>query len=335
LLRELPNDKDILAALALVASRGDRFGEAAALYARAGRPAKAEEAAALAAAPAYQADARRDPVIVPFLQEDPLPTVKVDLGDGKNHVFVLDTGAAETILDPRLADKLGVVPFQDSEKGVFAGGKTAGQRFALLAKLRLGDLTVRRIPVTLLDTTPISAALGSTPVEGVIGVDILRRFTATLDYPRRRLSLARPEPQRARTSHGVRFWLAADHYLLAESAIDGRRELALVDTGLAGQGCTAPLSTIAGIGVAEGRETVEGAGGGGAVRAGVFHAATLSLADKTQTNVSCLFGPFPEQLETSTGARIGLLVSHAFLKAYAVKFDFAAMRLTLRRERSG
>jgi hypothetical protein len=116
---------------------------------------------------------------------------------------------------------------------------------------------------------------------------------------------------------------------LAEAAIDGVRELAVIDTGLAGQGCTLPASTLTAIGQKADGAPVAGVGGGGPTQAVAFTARDITLAGETRANIGCLYGPFPAQLEHADGTQIGLLVSHAFLKPYAVTFDFNAMRLTL------
>jgi hypothetical protein len=59
----------------------------------------------------------------------------------------------------------------------------------------------------------------------------------------------------------------------------------------------------------------------------------LALGDAKAPSVSCLFGPFPPQIETLGGTHVGVLISHAFLRAYTVTFDFHRMELALSRGR--
>ena len=250
------------------------------------------------------------------------------MSDGRDHLFVLDTGDGETILDPDVAAELGVNPLKGAATGRFAADQTARIQFAVLPVLTLGDLTMTRVAIQLQSTKAFARALGGTAVDGVIGVDLLRHFVATIDYPGGRLILRTPDRRRAARG-GMPFWIADDHLLLAEGASPEAPELALIDTGLAGQGCTAPASTLAQIAVTVGAERKEGVGGGGAVSTQAFTAPSITLGDVTAQNVSCLFGPFPPSLETSSGVHIGLLVSHAVLKPYVVTFDFARMRMIL------
>ena len=56
---------------------------------------------------------------------------------------------------------------------------------------------------------------------------------------------------------------------------------------------------------------------------------TIALGNLKEREANCIFGPFPAQLETLGGTRIGVLVSHAYLKPYAVTFDFDRMRMIL------
>jgi len=325
-LQVAPDDMAAWGALGLVTYRQGDFTAAADAYTHAAKPGRAALAKSLAGAGGTRITLPGGMVTVPFLHTDPLPILRARLSDRREHLFVLDTGAAETVLDPGLAQTLGVAPVSAGGQGVFAGGKTAGLRYGVLGRFSLGGMTAENIPVLLLPTRGFAAALDGVTVEGVIGVDVLRHFVSTIDYPRGRLVLAKAAPA---GPGQVPFWIGADHLLLAEAAIDGVRELAVIDTGLAGQGCTLPASTLTAIGQKADGAPVAGVGGGGPTQAVAFTARDITLAGETRANIGCLYGPFPAQLEHADGTHIGLLVSHAFLKPYAVTFDFNAMRLTL------
>jgi hypothetical protein len=58
----------------------------------------------------------------------------------------------------------------------------------------------------------------------------------------------------------------------------------------------------------------------------------LSLGPLTERNVFSFFGPFPPSLEHSEGFRIASIVSHQFLRPYALTFDFTGMRLFLKKK---
>ena len=108
--------------------------------------------------------------------------------------------------------------------------------------------------------------------------------------------------------------------------------LFFVDTGLAGGGVTCAESVLkeAGIKMSDDQAS-EGLGGGGKVKVVPFTVKELSLGDATANDVSGLFlGAFP--LENAFGFRIGGIISHGFLRSYAVTFDFTGMRLALKHE---
>jgi hypothetical protein len=178
-------------------------------------------------------------------------------------------------------------------------------------------------------------------VDGIIGTVLLYHFLSTLDYPHRRLILARKTPAnlnaletdaKAGKCIAVPFWMAGDHYLVAWARIDKADPVLLfVDTGLAGGGVTLARSVIneAGIQLHE-NLAGEGLGGGGKVRVVPFEVKELDLGQAREKNVRGLFvDPFP--LENSLGFRLGGIVSHGFFRSYALTLDFAGMRLFLKK----
>ena len=57
--------------------------------------------------------------------------------------------------------------------------------------------------------------------------------------------------------------------------------------------------------------------------------AALSLGEARREGLVGVAGVFPPQLERAYGFRIGGLVSHGFLRDYAVTFDFERMVIVL------
>jgi hypothetical protein len=104
-----------------------------------------------------------------------------------------------------------------------------------------------------------------------------------------------------------------------------------VDSGMAGPSFTAPASTLlaAGIPVPDTSASRTGIGGGGPVRAAPFQVRRLTLGGAEATNLFGIFGAFPPTLERGFGFQIDGIVSHGFLRAWSVTFDFERMRLLL------
>jgi predicted aspartyl protease len=317
--------------LGLALFRAGDFTSAAQAFSSAALPARAAEARALANQPSYVIHAASLPARIEFLRTDPLPILAITLPDGKRHHFVLDTGAAETIIDPSLAGALHIAEDPMLQTGTFAGGKTAPFATGMLASLTLGPVTLSHLPVQVLSTNSFKAAVDDASIEGVLGVDVLRHFSVTIDYPGGALLLDRPGAPLPPNATTMPMWIAGDHFILAAGALNGAPQLALIDTGLAGGGCTAPESTLKAASVALTIGTETGYGAGGPVAARAFTARSISLGPITRPDIPCFAGVFPPSLETATGARIGLLISHDFLRPYRVHLNFQQMRLAIAR----
>jgi predicted aspartyl protease len=263
-----------------------------------------------------------------FVNTDPLPVVRVRVNASDEVNFLIDTGASEIVLDPDFAKMVGAKTF-GSVTGIFAGGNQAATVQGRIDSLTLGDFTVRNVPVSVLDTKGFTGAAGGRRIDGILGTQVLSLFVSTLDYPHQQLVLRRNQTA-AVESITVPFWLAGDHYVVAEGAVNGVREMLFVDTGLAGGGFTCPQSTLKEIGVdLSTSPSATGVGGGGPLRIVPFTVKELTLGRVTEHGVSSFFGPFPAVLEMRFGFRLGGLISHAFFRNHALTFDFGAMELRL------
>jgi predicted aspartyl protease len=315
--------------LAEVAYRRDDYGTAAGHQEAAGHPAVAAKLRSFDGRPPYTVD-MTSTVRVPFLRKEPLPVVAAEV-DGVPVRLLIDTGGAELILDAAFAATHDVSTF-GGEKGYFGGGRTATVQQASARTLRLGDLTLGDLPAQVMDLAGIGPMLGEPELAGILGTCVLARFQATLDYPGAALVLAprgaplRPGPDAVE----VPVRMADDHYLLAVGHLDDGPPLTLfVDSGLAGGAFAAPASTLSAAGVRRSGPSVEGQGAGGAMAAWPFDVASLSLGAARREGLVGIGGAFPPQLEWALGFRIGGLVSHGFLDAYAVTIDLDRMVLVL------
>ena len=321
-----PNDRQAAAAMAELESRRNNFVEAARWFAVAGRPERAQAFALFGTDRPYRLVSHAADVTVPFVHTDPLPAV-VATANGEAGLFILDTGAAETILDPAFAKAIDV-PVAGSEQGTFAGGKTANVAYGRLARLRLGTLELADVPVALIDTRKFAAAAHGKKVVGVIGTSLFARFTTTIDYVAGTLTLATGRRETKTSSASIPFWQLGDHFLLAEGRLnDGPPQMFFVDTGLAGYALTAPASTLKNAGIDVPTPKPETDGGIGTAAVAPFVARSLALGTLRQENLPGLYGAFPPSLEMGLGTRIGAIISHGFFRPYAITFDFKAMTI--------
>lgn len=95
--------------------------------------------------------------------------------------LLVDTGASQTVISPRLAGELGLEGGQPVETFVADGRKVQG-RLIVLDSLAVGEARVEKTPVVVL------AAPGP-GAEGLLGMSFLKNFMFQLDMPNNRLIL--------------------------------------------------------------------------------------------------------------------------------------------------
>ena len=125
-----------------------------------------------------------------LLRTDPLPLVSVRVNGSEEVTFFIDTGASEVTLDTEFARELGVPQF-GSVQGTFSGGQNAEVQQGRIEALKVGDWTVRNLPVAMLPLRQLSQGLGAKQIDGVIGTTLFYHFLTTLDVPHGELVLRR------------------------------------------------------------------------------------------------------------------------------------------------
>jgi predicted aspartyl protease len=135
---------------------------------------------AVAAAPASAS------VSVPIQIVENIILVPVTLNRTQGATFLLDTGAQYTVLTPELADRLGIVVDTDAPTKTLTlvGGQKITVPFVRLPLIEVGASRIEDTEVgihALMPEAPI--------VDGLLGSDILGRFTMTVDRAARQLRL--------------------------------------------------------------------------------------------------------------------------------------------------
>jgi predicted aspartyl protease len=274
---------------------------------------------------------------IKFLKTPSLPVVNVRVNGGDEVSFFIDTGGSELGLDTDFAKELGLPHFGDVQ-GTFAGGEQAKVGQSRIDSLKLGDFTVRNLPVMTLPFRQLSAGLGVPRIDGVIGTTVFYHFLATLDFPRGELVLRRKNAESLKTfaaessadSVAVPIWMASDHFMVGWGRVETLPPaLLFVDTGLAGAGVklAEPVIKQAGIKLEEDKAS-EGAGAAGTLKTVPYTVRQLSFGDLREDNVAGLYdGPFP--WENTFGFHLAGMVGHEFFKPFAVTFDFDTMQIYL------
>jgi hypothetical protein len=211
----------------------------------------------LVESPPYRVTASPPEARVPWARAFPVPLLKVKL-NGEAVLMALDLGTSDLIVDPMWASRahLTMLPGQSQ---VFWCGSRLAVRHALVARLDLGGARVEQIPagVASLRKWSIEANPQGEQVAGVIGINLLRRFTPTLDFQRQRLEL-RPLAADPATVAGagvsrVPFELWGENEMTVRGTIGASRKLAMVvQTAYPACGVAAPNEVFQEMGIKPG-----------------------------------------------------------------------------------
>ena len=125
---------------------------------------------------------------VPFDSFDnrPILTVRIN-GEKRPLRFVLDTGSGMSVVSDQTAKKIGLKPVA---RGGMARAVGGGGKFEIvygyLNSLEIGDIRVENVPVYIrrfFDT--------NIPVDGYLGLSVVSKFLASLDYGSKQVTLLR------------------------------------------------------------------------------------------------------------------------------------------------
>lgn len=146
----------------------------------------------MACATAPPADSRAPVMVaVPLQVLKGHPYVSVQVNTRREAaLFLLDTGASITILTPLFAKRLELAIPDDAKRIdlVGIGGNKIRVPVVKVARLAVGDASVENVNVAVYDVAPAGI------VDGILGLDFLKRFRFTIDAPGKRLRLETPSP---------------------------------------------------------------------------------------------------------------------------------------------
>ncbi|SCZ61205.1 retropepsin-like aspartic protease [Thiohalomonas denitrificans] len=262
----------------------------------------------------------------PFSKLEPLPLLPVTI-DGRETLFLLDTGSQEVVLDEKVVNQLEL--WQSApQNALYAGGRSAALRYSRVGQLKLGEASFHNLPVQV---QPLHATFkrmfDDVRVEGILGTSLLSHFFTEADFAAGELRLSRPENAPRENSH--RFWLADAFLPLVRAGINGRMTLPmLLDTGQ--QGFAAALSVDAAraakLPIADFPFT--GEGGGGSVTVLPTRVESLQVADSEIVSPPAVCMP-RFGLEHRFGFRVGGMIGYEAVRGRCLSLDFRRMRLNV------
>ncbi|MBL8615839.1 MAG: aspartyl protease family protein [Deltaproteobacteria bacterium] len=167
------------------------------------RPARCSALAALALAlilgePAAAAEPRGPRSgTLPVWRTEPTGTklfVEAELGDGVPRLFLVDTGASISVLNPEVAAALGIDGGPTTGELVGLGGR-ARYRLAQVPTLHLGPFSLDGVDFAV-GHSGLPRRAGLVPIDGIIGNNVWGEFQFVVDYPANLLELHRPNTLR-------------------------------------------------------------------------------------------------------------------------------------------
>ncbi len=333
-------DVDALARADLYALRLRRgeYGPAAEMAADVGEAGREPLLRELAEGGAYLVSQERDEVRLQLVRLWPAPIVRVRL-NGESVLMVLDSGLADVLLDDGAARRCKVHSLA-SEAPAFWSGTRIAVRNALIQKLELGGARIERVPAGVFELGRYSLEINpqSEHVAGVIGANLLRRFTPTLDYGTQTLILRRNGVSYAPAgiALGVPFELWGECELTVYGSLaDGRRMAMMVAIGLPGCGAAAPKQVFDELGVKPGM-TAGLAKSGSWLRASPWIGVTVpsvSVGQMVRERVPGWSDAMEYRELWRHGVRRDAILGGDFFRGRRLTIDWQELRLVIEQER--
>ncbi|MEK6322766.1 MAG: aspartyl protease family protein [Acidobacteriota bacterium] len=274
---------------------------------------------------------------VPFqLGGDRRPYVRVKI-NGRDAVFVIDTGSGFTVMSKEAAKHFGVSEIARGGKSQGVGGTGKFQIvYGLIKSIQIGEAKVRMVPCFI---RPFHGARNGPPEEtaaGFLGLSILSHFVTELDYKERSMRLDRSEnraSQRAdsRGAPMIPFRTTQNGLISVETEFNNNKNLnAILDSGAS--------STVISVAAVErlnmSDQIIKGQTASVVGAAGVTDNVQLlflrncRVADQLQSNLRALILDFGAINETSGFEQSGILGGD-FLRHFRLTIDFNRALLAL------
>ena len=154
-----------------------------------------------------------------------LVVVEGSIGDWNKRNFLIDTGANPSMLDQRIADRLGLNG--PAEKLPVLNGEVNIRRVSVPA-LRLGPLTRDTVEMGVQDLSFLERDLG-VRIDALIGLDVLSERSFHIDYAAKRLRFD-DQPAGA----GAASFASGPPFVTVEMQMENQPVRLLVDTGASG-----------------------------------------------------------------------------------------------------
>ncbi len=271
-----------------------------------------------------------DQVTVPMMIQGEHLVLNVSINQHEPVLFILDSGAATTVIDASYADELGL----ERTGGMHVIGVGGAEEIDSIQvdSLAVGDFSIGSLNLYCMNLSTISKMLGlEDRLKGIVGYDLFVRTVLTLDYVGKTLTISHPDHFDYQGSSSVIPGEITHNLLYVDGVVDGDIHGKLrLDTGAAG-GLHLHAGHLKKQGVMdryEGKHDIEVHGAGGEIRLQLVEVDTLQIGDYiVEKPISTLnTGEGSSVLDTLDAmATVGNQVFSQFI----VTFDFPNSRLIL------
>jgi hypothetical protein len=331
-------DEDALADLYATRLRRGEWARAAELAPQVHEAGRVPMLEWLADHPPFRVTGGPDVARVPWNKGYPIPLMRVKL-NGESVLMGIDTGARDLILDNAFARRCHVRTMP-SQVPVFWEGTRVAVTNAVVQRLELGGLRIEDVPAGVVGLRRWSIQVNpqGEPVAGVIGLELLERFTPTLDYEGQALVLRKagtPPPANAGAQR-VPFEIWGESELMVRGSIAGGRTMAmLLGTGLAGCGVGAPEQVFAEVGVRPGTLSRAVKGAGSLLQGkpwASLSVPTVTVGPLVRDKVPGWSGAMDEAELWRHGVRRDAILSHDFFKDQRLTIDWDRRELVVEKD---
>jgi predicted aspartyl protease/Flp pilus assembly protein TadD len=272
---------------------------------------------------------------VPFqLGADRRPYVRVKI-NGRDAIFVIDTGSGFTVLSKDAARKFGVSEIARGGKSQGVGGTGKFQIvYGLIKSIQVGEAKVRMVPCFI---RPFHGANDGPPEEkaaGFLGLSILSHFVTELDYKESSMRLDRSDPSQKADVPGmtmIPFRTTQNGLISVETTFNNNKNLnVIVDSGASST--VVSLAAVDRLNMRD--QIIKGQTASVVGAAGITDNVQLlflrdcRVADQLQSNLRALVLDFGAINETSGFEQSGILGGD-FLRHFRLTIDFNRALLAL------
>ena len=234
--------------------------------------------------------------------------------------FVLDTGAAMSILTKDLADKIGVEGTEVKE-ALGAAGQRIEISLGKVDSLSIGESRARDVKVGIIKELP--KCIGAL---GALGYNYLKEFVLTIDYESKLLTISSSreetnQPRSNRTYVPLRLATPDRPILLVDVLVNGREINAFIlDTGASQTVISPELAQRMGLSESTAADSIIGVGG--VAQSSVALSITLSVGEAYLSNINVIVADIFSSLCRAVGAKFDGILGFNFLSRFKIEIDF-------------